>query len=564
MKKKKLPLGVESFKEIIKNGFYYVDKTNFIKDLIEFGGKVNLFTRPRRFGKSLNISMLKSFFEIGTDISLFAGLEITREKELCEEYLGQFPVIAISLKETAGNSFDKALDMLKHIISREAKQFKWLMDSDRLDKYDRNNLDRILSNKFESYADLCFSLELLTRLLYNHYGKRVILLIDEYDVPLDKAYSNGFYSEMVDIIRSLFSSVLKTNDYLQFAVITGCLRISKESIFTGLNNFKVRTVADTAYAEYFGFTDSEVRKMLEYYELSSQYGTVKEWYNGYQFGKTSVYCPWDVINYIGEHLEDIETPPKLYWLGTSENAIIKMLVKRADAVTRDEIEQLIEGKSINKEIRQELTYQDLDRINTNKTNLWSMLFMTGYLTMVSQSKDAKNYELIIPNKEIHDIFITQVREWTEETVVKGNMERLNRFCIAVKEGNAKAFENMFNEYLAETISIRDTNVTKSMKENFYHGLLLGLLRANGNWFVKSNLESGTGYADIIVEIHFERIGCVFEIKYAENGNFDSACRAAVQQIKDRGYTTLLKQDGMEIIHKYGIACYKKTSKVVLT
>lgn len=563
--KKKLPLGVESFREIRQENFYYVDKTNFIKDLLELGGKVNLFTRPRRFGKSLNISMLKSFFEIETDASLFDGLEIAKEKELCEEYLGKFPVISISLKSVEGVSYGNALTRMSAVIKKEMRRHQYLLDSNHLSDIDKNELAALFSEHLSENIQEN-SIYLLSEMLHKHYGRNVVILIDEYDVPLDKAYSNGYYSSMVRYLRLLFGEALKTNDYLQFAVITGCLRISEESIFTGLNNFKVRTVADTAYAGYFGFTASEVKKMLEYYGLESLYGTVKEWYNGYLFGKTGIYCPWDVINYTEEHLEDIETPPKLYWLGTSENAIIKMLVKRADSVTKDEIEQLIEGKSINKEIRQELTYQDLDKAESKNTdiskiNLWSMLFTTGYLTMLYQPKDAKNYELVIPNKEIHDIFVTQVREWTEETVVKGDTERLEQFCMAVKTGNAKVFENIFNEYLAETISIRDTSVAKSMKENFYHGLLLGLLRANSNWFVKSNLESGTGYADIIAEIRAERIGCVFEMKYAEKGDFDKACKAAVQQIKDKDYTALLKQNGMEVIYQYGIACYKKTCKI---
>lgn len=452
--KKKLPIGIESFKEIRKEGFYYVDKTGFIRDLLHFGSKVSLFTRPRRFGKSLNMDMLKAFFEIGTDVSLFEGLEISKEEELCDKYMGVFPVISVSLKSVEGTTFEDAKDMLESVVRFEANRFSWLMDSDRLTKYDKLQFEKLLLGDFSKISYLADSFKLLTLLLYKHYDRKVIVLIDEYDVPLEKAYSNGYYPEMTNIIRLLFGGVLKTNDCLKFAVVTGCLRISKESIFTGLNNFIVFTTVDTAYARYFGFTSNEVKEMLEYYDMNALYSTVKEWYDGYLFGNINVYCPWDVVNYIQEHLADIEAPAKMYWIGTSENTIVKMLIKRANSAMKDEIEQLIEGKSINKEIRTELTYQDLDesqsdKSDTGKDNLWSLLFTTGYLTMLKRPKDAKNYDLIIPNKEIKNIFITQISNWINNTVILGNTVRLERFYKAVRDGSAKDVEDIFNQYIMD-------------------------------------------------------------------------------------------------------------------
>lgn len=566
MVKKALPVGRDSFSEIRNDGYYYVDKTGLVRDLLQSGGKVTLFTRPRRFGKSLNMDMFREFFKIGADISLFDGLEISKEKELCNKYLGKFPVISISLKDAGGISYKDALTRMSRVIKREARRHQYLLQSSKLSDIDKEELKNLFTGSLpEDIQEE--SLYLLSEMLYKHYGSKVVILIDEYDVPLDKAYSNGYYNEMIEHIRSMFGEALKTNDNLEFAVLTGCLRISKESIFTGLNNFKICTIADTAYAEYFGFTNSEVMEMLEYYGMGSLYGTVKEWYDGYRFGKTDVYCPWDVINYISEHLEDREAPAKMYWINTRGNSIVKKLVKRADSMMRDEIEQLMEGGSINKEVKMELTYKDLDnpedgRPDINKNNLWSILFTTGYLTMKKQPEDARNYELVIPNKEIHSIFVSQVKEWMEDTVIQGDTGRLLKFCQAVQNGETEVFENMFTGYLQDTISIRDINVAKPMKENFYHGLLLGLLRAESSWRVKSNQEAGTGYADILLKICKENTGCIFEIKYAENGDFDTACNKAMHQIKDKDYITVLKQDGIKVIHQYGVACYKKTCRIV--
>ena len=481
--------------------------------------------------------------------------------------MGKFPVISVSLKDVEGNGFEEAKDMLETVISDEALRFQYLMDSPKLTSYEKARFEPLLTGRFEKTSQLTASLKTLSALLYKHTGTEVIILIDEYDVPLDKAYVNGYYEQMVQLIRSLFSQVLKTNSNLRFAVITGCLRISKESIFTGINNFTVHSVSDSDYGEYFGFTDQEVRELLSYYEMEELYLVVKEWYDGYQFGKEEIYCPWDVLNYIREHIGDRNVPPKLYWINTSGNEIVKKLIRRADSGMKDEIEQLIEGKSITKEIHMEMTYKDLDdpregEADTKKENLWSILYTTGYLTSKTPSSDGRHYNLEIPNKEIWAIFVMQVREWMSETVIYGNTDRLLNFCQAVKMGEADKFQELFNEYLMETISIRDTGAPSNRKESFYHGLLLGLLRGQGKWKVRSNLESGTGYADIVVEIPQEKTGLVLEVKYAENGSLDSACKRAVEQIEKKQYEMQLKQDGIETIHKYGIACYKKKCKVL--
>ena len=564
--KRKLPIGIENFEQIIKDDFYYVDKTGLISELLRNWGMVNLFTRPRRFGKSLNMSMLEHFFSVEGDKSIFDGLKISKDKKLCEEYMGKHPVISISLKGINAASYEAAFELTVKTIKGAVQKAGFLKMSDKLGEDEKKEYRAILDENM-SEATLFWSLKNLSELLEKHYETKVILLIDEYDVPLDKAYVNGYYEQMVQLIRSLFSQVLKTNSNLRFAVITGCLRISKESIFTGINNFTVHSVSDSDYGEYFGFTDQEVRELLSYYEMEELYLVVKEWYDGYQFGKEEIYCPWDVLNYIREHIGDRNVPPKLYWINTSGNEIVKKLIRRADSGMKDEIEQLIEGKSITKEIHMEMTYKDLDdpregEADTKKENLWSILYTTGYLTSKTPSSDGRHYNLEIPNKEIRAIFVMQVREWMSETVIYGNTDRLLNFCQAVKMGEADKFQELFNEYLMETISIRDTGAPSNRKESFYHGLLLGLLRGQGKWKVRSNLESGTGYADIVVEIPQEKTGLVLEVKYAENGSLDSACKRAVEQIEKKQYEMQLKQDGLETIHKYGIACYKKKCKVL--
>ena len=558
--KKKLPIGIESFEEIRKEGFYYVDKTGVIGQLLEKWGKVNLFTRPRRFGKSLNMSMLKAFFEIGGDPGLFEGLKISEKKELCEKYMGQFPVISISLKNVEGLSFEAAKKALKDTLGVEARRFYFLEQSIKLTDEEKESYKALIG--VDATGDFQMSdtamekaLLRLSALLRKHYGKQVILLIDEYDVPLDKAFQYGYYDEMVSLLRNMFGNALKTNQDLYFAVLTGCLRISKESIFTGLNNLKVLTLTDVRFDEYFGFTDTEVKDMLEYYGLSGHYGEVKEWYDGYRFGNVEVYCPWDVINYCDLLKADPNALPQDYWSNTSGNAMVRRFIDKADTRTHDEIERLIAGDEILKEIHQELTYNELD---SSIENLWSVLFTTGYLTQRGQ--EGKKYRLAIPNNEIRELFISQIREWFRD-VSRKDGETLNQFCEAFPEQNPEKIEEIFSDYLWNTISIRDT--ASSKKENFYHGILLGLLGYKSNWLVKSNAESGLGCSDILVEVPKNRTGIVIELKYAEDGNMDAACEKALQQIEDRDYAAKLKDDGMRNIIKYGIACYKKNCKVVL-
>lgn len=561
--KTKLPMGIENFKEMRTMDYYYVDKTGLIRELLENIAKVNLFTRPRRFGKTLNISMLQYFFEIGSDSSLFEGLEISKEKELCEQYMAKFPVISISLKNVEGRTFEEAKEMLKGILAEEALRFEFLLQSDGLTDIEHKRYQNIvaINDKGEFLMSDKFlkdSLYLLSIFLQKHYGKNTIILIDEYDVPLDKAYQSGYYDDMVSLMRSLFGQALKTNNSLYFAVLTGCLRICKESIFTGLNNFNVYTVKSVRYHERFGFTDTEVRNMLEYYGFTQQYDAVKEWYDGYRFGKLDIYCPWDVINYCGDLRDDTVTTPQNYWVNTSSNDIIRKFLSKADAATRNEIEQLIEGGSVKKVIHQELTYRDLD---SDIDNLWSLLFTTGYLTQRGE-QEGDLTKLVIPNREIHWIFVQQIRKWFKEETRK-DTEKIEAFCRAFEEKDIEKIEAYFNAYLRKTISIRDTFVKKEMKENFYHGILLGLFGNMDDWIVQSNVESGEGYCDIRVEVQEKEIGIIIELKYAENANFDLACQEALMQIQDKKYEEALIDDGIKTIYRFGIACYKKRCKVIL-
>ena len=551
--KAKLPMGIENFERIRKDGFYYVDKTGLIKDFLENPAYVNLFTRPRRFGKTLNMSMLKYFFETGSDNAIFNGLEISGEKELCEEYMGKFPVISITLKGATGENFEEAKVMLRNIIGTEAMRFQFLMQSPCLTEMERRRYEALISiDKGGDYtmsdALLKSSLQMLSQFLQKHYGQGTVMLIDEYDVPLDKAYRAGYYDSMVELIKVLFGNAFKTNDSLKFAVLTGCLRISKESIFTGLNNFKVYTVKDVRYKEYFGFTDAEVRQMLEYYGLSGQYDAVKEWYDGYLFGNLGIYCPWDVINYCGDLRDGSVTRPQNYWVNTSSNDIIRRFLSKADATT---------GGHVKKMIHQELTYRDMD---SDIDNLWSILFTTGYLTQVGESEEGIS-TLVIPNREIHWIYVQQIRKWFKDEAQKDTQKLVN-LRRAFEENDTAAIEKEFTSYLRKTISIRDTGVKKEMKENFYHGILLGLFGNMDGWKVKSNAESGDGYSDIGVEIEDRDIGIVIELKYAENAAFDFACKEALKQIHDRNYEETLVDDGMKTIYRYGIACYKKRCQVV--
>ncbi len=561
MTKQKLPIGIEDFKEIRTDGYYYVDKTNLIKELLIKRGKVNLFTRPRRFGKSLNMSMLKHFFEIGCDKTIFEGLNITGERELCESYMGKYPVVSVSLKDVDGLNFASAFDSLRRIIVVEAMRFSFLEESSKLDVAEKEEYKALLKREHGELAmsadTLKASLQTLTKLLEKHYGCQVILLIDEYDVPLDKSFHAGYYNEMIDLIRNMLSKVLKSNTSLKFSVLTGCLRISKESIFTGLNNLKVFSIMDVQFDEYFGFTDDEVKEMLEYYDLLDKFDMVKEWYDGYRFGNVSVYCPWDVIMYGYDLRTDSDMKPKAYWINTSSNSIVKRFIYRASKSTQKEIEKLIAGEAIWKEIHQDLTYNELDK---TIDHLWSVLFMTGYLTQMEKKDDGK-YLISIPNKEIRQIFIRQVKEWFSEITVV-DMSSIHMFANAFKTGDVETIENMFHAYLKKAISIRDTSVAKPKKENFYHGILLGLFAPMGDWLISSNAESGDGYSDILIETEDET-GIIIEVKYGEKGKLDEACMEALQQIEDRKYVEKLEDDGMEKILKYGIGCYKKRCKVIL-
>lgn len=551
----KLPVGIDSFEKIRRNGFYYIDKTNLIEQILMNWGEVTLFTRPRRFGKTLNMSMLKSFFEIGADAALFEGLYIAKNKELCDAYMGKYPVIFLTLKGVEGLTFADAKRMLGTILANEMDRHYYLKTSDALTDEDKAYFAKMLTGTDENIKD---SIRKLSQLLYKHHGKKAVIIIDEYDVPLDKAYQNGYYREMVSLIRGLFGQALKTNDYLQFAFLTGCLRVSKESIFTGLNNFKVLSIMDSRFDEQFGFTDDEVKNLLASYGMSSHFPETKEWYDGYHFGNADVYCPWDVINYVDELNYDQTVEPQDYWSNSSGNAIVRRLIDKADVQTKDEIERLIMGECIEKELSQELTYDELDK---NIGNLWSVLFTTGYLTKQGRTADGK-IRLAIPNKEIKNLFIKKIREWFRDTSANDG-KRLEEFCNAFLEKNTEKIEQLFGEYLWNTISIRDTAVAKEKKENFYHGILLGLLGYKANWLIKSNAESGTGCSDILVEVPNNRTGIVIELKYAGNGDLDAACAEALKQMEEKSYVDKLKQDGMRNFIKYGIACFKKDCRVVI-
>jgi len=548
----KLPVGIDNFEKIRRNNFYYIDKTKLVEQALHNWSEVTLFTRPRRFGKTLGMSMLRSFFEIGTDKSLFDGLYISQNKSLCDEHMGKYPVIFISLKDVEGLSYDEAFQV-----------FSFLAESDKLTVLEKEQFKGLLhieKGKFIFDKDtFTASLKLLSQLLYKHYGQKVVILIDEYDVPLDKAYQNGYYHEMVSLIRGLFGQVLKTNDYLQFAILTGCLRISKESIFTGLNNFKVLPIMDTRFDEQFGFTDSEVEELLAAYNLDSHFTEIKEWYDGYHFGNADVYCPWDVINYVDLLRFDPTAKPQDFWSNSSGNALVRSFIDKADVQTKDEIERLIAGEYIEKEISQELTYDEIDK---SIANLWSVLFTTGYLTKQGVTDDGR-VRLSIPNREIKNLFIKKIREWFSDTTANDG-KTLEQFCNAFVEKDTEKIEELFGDYLWNTISIRDTAVAKDKKENFYHGILLGLLGYKASWLIKSNTESGTGYSDILVEVPNNRTGIVIELKYAENGDMDAACSEALKQIEEKTYVDKLKRDGMRNFIKYGIACFKKDCKVVVS
>ena len=558
MESKKLPVGIDSFEKLRREDFYYIDKTGLIRDLLNNWGEVNLFTRPRRFGKTLNMSMLKSFFEVGADKTLFDGLLISQETALCEEYQGKFPVIFISLKGVDGLTFEDAYGMLRLIIRAEVSRLQMLLDSERISEDDKKPLERILKEE-DTKDDIQNSLKTLSFLLYQHYGQKTVLLIDEYDVPLDKAFHHGYYREMVALIRGLFGQALKTNEYLQFAVLTGCLRVAKESIFTGLNNFDVNSIVDARYDEHFGFTNQEVLQLLSDYGLDEHAAEMKEWYDGYRFGYADVYCPWDVINYAKKLLADPKARPQAFWINTSGNDMVKRFVDKAeDKTTQQEIERLIDGEAITKAVQLELTYDEVDR---SIDNLWSVLFTTGYLTFTGVTEDGR-YKLVIPNREVREVFVRQIHEWFKERVAS-DAKPLRALHQAFLKGDAEGVAAGLTAIMGKMISVLDTKARDAQKENFYHGLLLGLLRSEPTWLILSNAESGEGFSDILIEPEDPDAGIVVEVKYAPTfQGLGEACAKAMEQIKARRYGERLRNEGREDILAYGIAFNKKRCKAV--
>ena len=563
--KRKLPVGVEDFEKIRREGFYYVDKTTMIRDLLRKWGEVNLFTRPRRFGKSLNMSMLKAFFEIGCDKTLFDGLAISGEQDLCEKYMGKFPVISVSLKGVNGADYETARALLCSVIGNEAARFRFLLETDRISELEKELYRQLLvtdPNRQGMYAMpdavLMGSLKTLSMLLKEYYKTEVIILIDEYDVPLAKASERGYYESMALLIRNLFEQALKTNDSLYFAVMTGCLRVAKESIFTGLNNLKLLSVTSVRFDEYFGFTDEEVRELLRYYGREDRYEAMWEWYDGYRFGNVEVYCPWDVISYCDDLTDDPEAEPRDYWSNTSSNDVIRHFIEKVDhGLTRSEIEALVSGEILTKEIHEDLTY---NRLYDSVDHIWRVLFASGYLSQRAKA-EGKRYRLAIPNREIRNIFTEQIMTMFKEAVAKDG-ESLDAFCAALQKGDAREAERLFTAYLGKTISIRDTSVRKASKENFYHGILLGILGFKSGWYVRSNEESGEGWSDILVRLENEDTGMIIEIKYAEEGRYAAACEQALRQIEEKDYTAKLKEEGCSLILKYAVACFRKKCRIV--
>ena len=549
---KKLPIGVDSFEKLRREDFYYVDKTGLIVDLLADWGEVNLFTRPRRFGKTLNMSMLKAFFEIGGDKSIFDGLKVTENKALCEKYMGKYPLVFVSLKGVDGLTFEDAYGRLRILIRAEALRLAVLRESPALSEEEKRAYLRLVSEDAK-LNDVVDSLKFLCSMLRKHYGQKPILLVDEYDVPLDKAYYHGYYPQMIDLIRAMFQAALKTNDSLFFAVLTGCLRVSKESIFTGLNNLIVHSISDMSFDEYFGFTDEEVKKMLADYGLESHCEEAREWYDGYRFGGQDVYCPWDVINYVYALRHDPEAEPKAYWINTSGNDMVRRLIAKAsDGTTQMEIERLIVGETIVKPLNESLTHGEID---TDIENIWSLLYMTGYLT-VARKPSGGRYELRIPNREVREIFKRQVLSWFTERA-RAETEKLTGLYAAFEAGDVETITRMLNRQLLTTVSFYDAY------ESFYHGFLLALLSTCADWCVSSNAETGFGRSDILVERRDREFGFAVEIKEVrDRDHLDDACAAALRQIKEKDYTERLRRFGVEKIRVYGVAFCEKRCRVV--
>lgn len=553
----KLPVGVDSFEKIRCDGYYYVDKTGIISTLLSSGNEVTLFTRPRRFGKTLTMRMLQSFFEVGRDRRLFDGLEVASDSKLYEVHQGKYPVVFLTLKDVDGMSFESAMRSFAVTIRYEAQRIFEQIGADDVPDYLQESFKRLVYGKADQ-NDLSDSLRLLSGVLFSFYQRKVILLIDEYDVPLDKAFNQGYYDEMVSFMRGFFGQALKSNEFLQQAVLTGCLRISKESIFTGLNNFYVDSIVENRFNEYFGFTDEEVRAMLACYGVESRYELVREWYDGYRFGQLDVYCPWDVINYISSLRWDADALPQPYWINTSGNALVRRFIDKADKTTRDEIERLIAGEAIEKAVSLNLTYSELD---SSIENLWSVLFTTGYLTSAGRGENGA-IRLVIPNREVTEIFVQQIQAWFKERFVHDE-QPMRELCRGFLTGDSEAVQQRLNVILSRMISVLDTKARTGSKEGFYHGLLLGLLRSETEWLILSNAESGDGFCDIIVEPDDLDKGIVIEVKYADSmDKLEKACAAALQQIEARRYDERLRNEGRTEIMVFGVAFCRKRCRVM--
>lgn len=557
--KKVIPIGIDNFKEIITGGYYYVDKTLLIKELLDLTGKVNLFTRPRRFGKTLNLSMLQAFFENTGDEEenqkrreLFKHLQIMNAGDAYTSHMGQYPVIFLTLKSAKQRTFQSALFKIKECISQEYRRHAFVCDGVKLSDSEKQLFQKLADGKgtMDEYSG---SLQFLSQCLYKETGEKVIILLDEYDVPLENAYFRGFYDEMIDFIRSLFESGLKTNDALKFSVITGCLRISKESIFTGLNHLKIISVLDRQYSEHFGFTEKEVKEMTEYYGHAGRYDDLKQWYDGYVFGNTCIYNPWSVINFMFDLNADEQAFPRPYWVNTSSNQIIHDMISRADTMTRNRIEELLNGKTMDIPVHEEITYDDLEDIGDN---LWNFLYFTGYLT--KESEYFKNHTVYlkvrIPNIEVKTVYTNTVLNWFQESVKKKDFRELYR---AMEEKNTGKMGEILTEQLFSVISFYDS------AENFYHGFLAGILSQSEKYLVKSNRESGLGRSDLIVKTPSLR-GRAFllEVKVSDSmKHLEQDAKKAVQQIWDKNYMEELKLEGYEQIDAFGISFYRKDCEV---
>lgn len=560
MENKPVAIGIEDYKRILDKPYYYIDKTLMIKEMLDKGGAVSLFTRPRRFGKTLALSMIKTFFEQDTDIQgnitdnspYFDGMKISRAGERYTVHMGKYPVISLSLKSAKQPDFDMAYKSLLDEIAKEYERHRYVLECDAILTSNKEKYRNIMERKGEM-IDYAKALEFLSNCLKQYHERNVIILIDEYDVPLENAYFEGFYDEMIAFIRSLFESALKTNDSLEFAVITGCLRISKESIFTGLNNLAVQSVLAVDYAEHFGFTQGEVEQMLIDYGLSDKIGEVKDWYDGYLFGDTEVYNPWSVINYVSALSSNPTAFPKPYWSNTSSNGIIRELIEEADSVVKQEIEGLLEGGTIEKPVHEDITYED---IHKTQDNLWNFLFFTGYLKKISERMEERNIylKMALPNEEIGYIYENTILEWFDKKLKATDLSILHK---AILEGDCETFANEVSELLLETISFYD------YAENYYHGFLCGLLKGCKHYTVISNRESGNGRPDILFK-HLSVRGqaVIMEIKVVKDfDRMEEGCGEALRQIEEKNYEASLYKEGYRIIRKYGICFYRKECMV---